>query len=559
MDAGGDVGIGGAMVSLMDRDGRTLAHVLTRSGSGLFLLRALVPGQYRVRADRIGYTSTFSGFFHLAHQDTLTIELGARIEPVSLQGIEASADRRCRVRPEEGLAIARVWEEARKALAAAAWTQERGLHHYDMLNIRRQLDDTGRRVEREDREYIRMAAQAPYASRPADSLLAEGFARLSAEGSEFWGPDAAVLLSDAFLDTHCFRMKRHEDNPGKLVGLEFEPVPGRHVPEIVGTLWLHAASAQLQRLDFRYVNLDLHPRIMRGAPGGMVEFTTLQNGMWIVPSWNLRMVRPGEAPDAMTGRPTASLAAIIMEHGEVLRVHDRQDIVFEGDLGGRIAGTVFDTLGVGLPLARVFLNGEGTAVTTDADGRFELAHLGPYKYSVHYTHPYLEQLWYQPTPVEIELGPDLTHPLHVDFEAPSLKEVLAEVCAGVSRPGPTPMVRGEQASYRGILTIDVTDGEGRPVAGATVLTMTPGLRPEGLDGAHVRNRGQTSPSGLYRICWLPVEVPLEVVVLNSGEDFDRGAFEDAIALTDFFPGRVSEVTIRREAPHRTLLLRTAGR
>ena len=232
---------------------------------------------------------------------------------------------------------------------------------------------------------------------------------------------------------------------------------------------------------------------------------------------------------------------------------------FEGDRGGRIAGTVFDTLGVGLPLARVFLNGEGTEVTTDADGRFELAHLGPYTYSVHYTHPYLEQLWYQPPPVEIELGPELTHPLHVDFEAPSLNEVLDEVCAGASRPGPTRMVRGEQASYRGILTIAVTDGEGRPVAGATVLTMTPGLRPEGLNGAHARNRGQTSPSGLYRICWLPMEVPLEVVVLNSGEDFDRGAFEDAIALADFFPGRVSEITIRREAPHRTLLLRTAGR
>ena len=209
VDADGDNGIGGAMVSLMDRSGRTLEHVLTRSGSGFFLLRALVPGQHRVRADRIGYASTFSDFFHLTHADTLTIELSARIEPVSLQGVEASADRRCRVRPGEGLAIARVWEEARKALAAAAWTQEQGLHRYEMLNIKRQLDDRGRRVEREDREYVRLAAQAPYASRPADSLLAEGFARLSADGSEFWGPDAAVLLSDAFLDTHCFRIKRH--------------------------------------------------------------------------------------------------------------------------------------------------------------------------------------------------------------------------------------------------------------------------------------------------------------------------------------------------------------
>ncbi len=547
------------MVSLMDRSGRTLEHVLTRSGSGFFLLRALVPGQHRVRADRIGYASTFSDFFHLTHADTLTIELSARIEPVSLQGVEASADRRCRVRPGEGLAIARVWEEARKALAAAAWTQEQGLHRYEMLNIKRQLDDRGRRVEREDREYVRLAAQAPYASRPADSLLAEGFARLSADGSEFWGPDAAVLLSDAFLDTHCFRIKRHEDRPEELIGLEFEPVPGRQVPEIVGTLWLRAASAQLQRLDFQYVNLDLHPSLMRGAPGGRVEFTTLRNGMWIVPSWDLRMVRPGEALDPITGRPTASLEAIITEHGEVLRVHDGQDIVFEGDRGGRIVGTVFDTLGVGMPFARVFLNGEGAEVTTEADGRFELAHLGPYTYTVHYTHPYLEQLWYQPTPVEIELGPDLTHPVHVDFEAPSLNEVLDEVCAGVRRPGPTRLARGRRASYQGVLTVAVTDAERRPVAGATVLTMTRAIRAEGLAAVRASSLGQTSASGLYRICWLPVEVPLEVVVLNSGEEFDQRAFEDAVALSELFPGRVSEITIPPEAPYRSLLLRTAGR
>ncbi len=113
------------MVSLVDRSGRGIEQVLTRS-SGLFRLRAPNSGEYRLRADRIGYATTFSDFFGVATTDTLTIELVARIEPVSLEGIEAEADRQCRVRPGEGLAVARVWEEARKALAAAAWTQERG-------------------------------------------------------------------------------------------------------------------------------------------------------------------------------------------------------------------------------------------------------------------------------------------------------------------------------------------------------------------------------------------------------------------------------------------------
>ncbi len=239
------------MVSLVDRSGRGTEQVLTRS-SGLFQLQAPNPGEFRLRADRIGYATTFSDFFGVATTDTLTIELAARIEPVSLEGIEAEADRRCRVRPGEGLAVARVWEEARKALAAAAWTQERELYRYEMLRIRRRLDDRGRRVEREDRDYVQVSAPTPYASRPADSLLAEGFVRFSAEGSAFWGPDADVLLSDSFLDTHCFRIRPGERRQGELVGLEFEPLPNREVAEITGTMWLDPVSAQLERLDFQY-------------------------------------------------------------------------------------------------------------------------------------------------------------------------------------------------------------------------------------------------------------------------------------------------------------------
>ena len=557
VDAAGGSGIGGAMVSLVDRSGRGIEQVLTR-GSGLFQLQAPNSGEYRLRADRIGYATTFSDFFGVATTDTLTIELVARIEPVSLEGIEAESDRRCRVRPDEGLAVARVWEEARKALAAAAWTQERGLYRYEMLRIRRRLDDRGRRVEREDRDYVQVSAPAPYASRPADSLLAEGFVRFSAEGSAFWGPDADVLLSDSFLDTHCFRIRPGERRQGELVGLEFEPVPNREVAEITGTMWLDPVSARLERLDFQYVNLNVHPRLMKASPGGRVEFRTLPNGTWIVPSWHLRMFRPGETLAPLTGRPTPSLAAIIMEHGEVLRVRDMQDIVFEGDSGGRIAGTVFDTLQAGLPGARVFIDGEGTQVVTDANGRFELTHLGPWTYTVHFTHPYMEQLWYQPEPVEVEMGPGLTNPVRVDFEAPSLKEVLDDACGGVGQPEPT-LAGGRRVSYPGVLTVAVTDAEGNPVADATVLTMTAALRANDLKEDRARIRGETSASGHYRICWLPVDIPLEVVVLNSSEKFDRGAFEDALALADLFPGRVQEITIAREAPYRTLLLRIETR
>ena len=61
------------------------------------------------------------------------------------------------------------------------------------------------------------------------------------------------------------------------------------------------------------------------------------------------------------------------------------------------------------------------------------------------------------------------------------------------------------------------------------------------------------------MCWVPVDLPLELVALNRGERFDRDAFEDGAALADLFPGRVQQITIAREAPYRTLLLRVEPR
>lgn len=557
LEAASETGISGAMASLADRSGQRIDQALTGTG-GLFRLRAPAAGEYRIRADRIGYAPTFSEYFDLASADTITIELVARIEPVSLIGIEAEGKRRCRVRPEEGLAVARAWEEARKALAAAAWTEDRGLYRYEMLVIRRRLDGRGRRVEREDRIRAQALAPAPFASRPADSLLAHGFARFTEAGSEFWGPDAEVLLSDLFLDTHCFRLAGRQDESGEPVGLEFEPVPGREVAEISGTMWLDPVSARLARLDFRYVNLDVHPRLMEAAPGGGAEFRTLPNGTWIVPSWHLRMFRPGEAPHPLTGRPTASIAAVIMEHGEVLRVHGERGVVFEGDTGRRIAGTVFDTLRAGLPGARVFVNGEGTEVVTDADGRFELTHLAPYEYTVYFTHPYLERLWYQPEPVEVEVELAGPNPVRVDFEAPSLEDVLDEVCGHVSRPRPPLHAENLNLRYNGVLSVAVTDAEGNPAADATVLTMAGTRRVADPAGDRTRVRGRTSDSGLYRICWVPLDVPLEVVALSGDERLDRDAFEEAATLADLFPGRVQEITLAPAAPFRTLVFRVDG-
>ena len=567
-DAADDAAIAGAMMTLMDRGGRVVERTLTHSATGLFALRAPEPGEYRVRAERIGYATTFSAFFSISAGDTLTVRISAPVEAVSLEGISADVGPRCQVRPEEGRAVAKVWDEARKALAAATWTQERGLYRYEMLGIKRLLDEEGRKVEFEDRVYAQSLVPVPYVSRSADSLVYEGFARFSAEASEFWAPDAGVLLSDSFLDTHCLRVR---SGGSELVGLEFEPVPNRDVADIAGTLWLDAATAELQRVDFRYVNLPVPEWLMDASPGGTVRFRALPNGTWIVTSWQLRMFSAGETTHPLTGRLAPTLEGVAMTHGEVLRVHSDEGVVFEGRRGRRIAGAVVDSLGVGLSGALVYVVGSGTETVTDAEGRFELDHLGVGTYELHFTHPDLEQLWYEPEPVEVEVKQDITSLVEVGLEAPSMSDVLAEVCGRDGSPGLPLMTVGGRAIWRtGILTGRVTDEDGSLVKDATLHFLTKAY--EVLLFAQVRDpstfnfedqrlrwAASTNSSGFYRVCWLPANSPIELVVFGKDEDVDRDALEAALSFADLYPDRVRILTIDPTSPHRTLDLRVEAR
>ena len=56
-----------------------------------------------------------------------------------------------------------------------------------------------------------------------------------------------------------------EDEEEGLLGLEFEPVEDRGVPEISGVLWLDADDGHLQWLDYDYEYLDVPSAERLGA------------------------------------------------------------------------------------------------------------------------------------------------------------------------------------------------------------------------------------------------------------------------------------------------------
>ena len=555
VDAAAGIGVGGAMVTLVGPEGSEERRVITRADDGSFLLHAPVSGAYRLRADRIGYAATYSDPFHLSVGDTLVVSMEANVEPVSLAGVEAEAERRCRVRPEEGLAVSRVWEEARKALAATVWTQERGAYEYDMLRITRDMDLRGRTVVGENRVRARVRGQASFLSRPADSLVIGGFARFSDDVWQFWAPDAAVLLSNPFLDTHCLRVRSGDGLASGLVGLEFEPTDDRGVPDIAGTIWLDPGTAEIRWVDFRYLHLRVPRELVRTSPGGRVDFTSLPNGAWIVSSWHVRMFLPRVTDVAGVFR-VMTLEGMREERGKVLQVLEDEGVVYRGDLGHRVAGVVLDTLGVGLPNARVFIAGSGAEATTDAQGRFELAHLDPGEYELRFGHPYLDQLWFRTGPRKVRVRDDDLAPVEVQFRAPTLERVFDRICDGRERPSTADKGLWKQ----GIVMGQVSDDSGRPVDDARVLVLA---RAKANDDEEpwewVSFAAETEPSGFYRACWVPVGIPLSVVVLQEDEEVDAEDLSVGITPADLFPDRIRNITIASEQPYRTVHLAGGSR
>jgi len=237
--------IAAALVVLVDSTGQEVRGVLTNE-EGIFVLSAPGPGTYNLRAEHIGYRVTTSAPLRLDARENRTYRMAVPVQAIELAGLDVEAERQCVVRPEEGLRTARLWEAARTVLNAVRWTERGELYAYQVARYHSELDPRTLVVRQQESDTIWRLAARPFVAADAVDLVERGFVQEGTAGGSYYAPDAEVLLSDAFLDTHCFKVQTGGEKG--MIGLAFEPIPDRAVTDVQGVLWLDEQTSALRFL-----------------------------------------------------------------------------------------------------------------------------------------------------------------------------------------------------------------------------------------------------------------------------------------------------------------------
>jgi hypothetical protein len=489
MDANADRPVAAAFVQLLDSAGVPQAGAITDS-VGRFALKAKAPGAYRLRAQRLGYESVTSPVLRLG-ATPLSYLFALNPRALVLPAVDARSEdsRGCQRRPD-GRAVYALWDAVRSALSVASWTGETGALRFSMINYVRELDPSLREVRSEKRTPVYATAALPYRAFDPDYLAGNGYLIPDGETSLLLGPDADVLLSESFLNTHCFRIVSSPDSA--IVGLGFEPLRSDDRADVTGVLWVDRRTAALKHLAYEFVNLPAHLR--RFDATGEVHFRRLSNGIWIVDRWWVRAPQVG----ARRGSRNYRLLGYREDGGTVTSAAAIDSALYGRSGQGVIQGFVLDSMS-NAPMADalVFLSGTRFSTISSETGRFRMQNVPAGRYALGFTHPLLEELRVFMPLDSITVSDSV--PLQRMFAAPSIHTILRAVCPGEEEAQTTGLVYG--------VVRNETTGE--PLAGVEVRASWTDPPPSGTD----RWRSMTTGSdGRYFLCWIPRDRELELRV-----------------------------------------------
>ena len=483
VEQGSGVPLVGVFVTAVDTTGARRGAALSDS-VGRYFLRTATAGRVLLRAELIGHQTYKSALVSIDSSSVMNIALP--VQAITMEGIEAKATQRCTVHPESGEQTARLWDEARKALNVTAWAEKENPVQLSATTYKRMLDAHTLAVRSEVTENNLRFGRA-YAAIDVKDLTRYGFARkIAGDSLALFGPDADVLLSDTFLDTHCFRAVQGKGDARGLVGLSFQPVHGRRTTDITGTLWLTASSGELKYVEFKYVGIA--SAASADEAGGRTDFRRLPNGVWIVERWYIR----------------APLLALRLGGGLLLTGYDETggEVVDVNESArqplprNRISGLVYDsTRGSPVRQAVVYLSGTGHRTHADLNGRYTLADIPEGSYVVSFWDATIDSLPAFPRSRQVLLASGDSVVLDLAVGSPAA--LVRQACPAKPRDG---VASGYVLAADGPVPFALVQ--------ATFATRT----------GTAKVQAETDKTGRYILCGLPLGLDLRFTAAHAAPE-----------------------------------------
>lgn len=314
----------GVTVVLLDSAGFTRGEALS-SPAGFYGFVAPFAGHFRIRVVRVGFDDWQSDPF-LLHADE-TMDLNAELPGVRSAPVALEPTHKCEAKPGSGAPPGEILAEARKVLTGASQFLRQSDYRFNVHRYAKVYDDGHMELASDTADEVQTDFW-PVKSLPVERLQAGGYIQGNdpQTGPIYYGPDADVLLSDFFVNGHCFEVTKGKKENAGLIGLHFKPSTSGHLADIEGDLWIDPQTLGLVRLEFGYTHLpDWAPK---GSAGGVLDFGRLPSGYWTILKW--RMWAP--IPERFQGTNFWHFIGYAEEGGAITKVSERTGaILFTAD------------------------------------------------------------------------------------------------------------------------------------------------------------------------------------------------------------------------------------
>ncbi len=442
--------IPGAVLLLRNASGATIARNITNE-RGQYRLAGIDVVQ-SIQVLRIGFRPRVVTLTDAARASGLLDVVMVRI-PQLLDVVEVNDQPACPRRPDRPKAFA-LWQQARAALLATVVAREANPAVARILEFQQTMDPRRDTIVSQTVHLASGRTTRPFVSaKSARQFIEAGFETTDSSGRTFYGPDADVMLDEAFAEGYCFQLENGPTDHPNEIGLGFKPAhhEGDHI-DVEGTLWIDSVARSLTRLDFRYLGVSNRERDL-GA-GGLVSFRMMPSGVPLIDRWYLRLISFHD-PIGPPTRNSVSLAEPQLAGAEIADVRWDSGLEWHDALG-TLRGTVYAS-DHPVSHAAIRLSGTDYRATTDSLGTFEISDLLPGPYQISIDDPVLDSLGLELT-YEQRFRAARDSVLALRVTMPTIREMVAKRCANVRRSDDDNLIAGR-----------ASNPDGTPAANARLL------------------------------------------------------------------------------------------